>query len=497
MLGSVAGILGAGIEAERATGCQGHLRRHQVVVGIHDTVVVVVALAEDAVGRTVVAVTSAKLVASKLPAVAARAAAVDGGPASGHASLEVNAEGVAAAARTRTRSATVRVIPAHGVALDGDAIERASVVLARDVLPFALAPGAHAGAVHGSHLGDVVIASDEAFGIHLAERIFSIGVEDRLAVDAGAHHLEVLEVTVAVLGTVAQLDVVDIQVEHVAAVEVTDGHILLTGEVAQVDAVERPGALVTLAARTAVTLALLADRPFVDHRPVARAVVGDEHTEVLGSVAGILGAGIEAEGATGSKGHLRRNEVVVGIHDTVVVVVALAEDAVGRTVVAVASADLVASKLPAIASRVAAVDGGPAGGHASLEVNAEGVTVATLAAAATTRRTFGTPHGPTSAGHVEVGDAVDDLGHHITQVGRSPDAHAVLDGLVAVEFNLHVVFALTEALEGIEAGLVKSDRGDRIHLLLGLVAVGEGHLDAFRAVGAVEQHVDSHTIVIK
>ena len=146
---------------------------------------------------------------------------------------------------------------------------------------------------------------------------------------------------------------------------------------------------------------------------------------------------------------------------------------------------------------VVGVDGRPTSGHTSVEVLAEGASVTARTGLRARSGALGIPHGPTSAGHVEVRDTVDDLGHHIAQVSGLPNAHAVLDGLVTVEFNLHVVFALTEALEGIEASLVESDRVDRIHFLFSLVVVGEGHLDAFRAVGAVEQHVDSHTIVIK
>ena len=104
MFGSIVGILSASPEAEGRAFAERHSRRHEVVVGIDNTVVVVVALAEDAVGRTVVAVTSAKLRASKLPAVAARVATVDGRPASRHASIEVDGEFVAfAAARTWAR----------------------------------------------------------------------------------------------------------------------------------------------------------------------------------------------------------------------------------------------------------------------------------------------------------------------------------------------------------------------------------------------------------
>ena len=136
--------------------------------------------------------------------------------------------------------------------------------------------------------------------------------------------------------------------------------------------------------------------------------------------------------------------------------------------------------------------------QATFEAFSEGRVAAGAAAtaAARSRHAFGIPHGPAGAGHVEVAHTVDDLDHHIAQVNRLPDAHAVLDGLVAVEGHVHLVIASTEAVEGIEAGLVEDDRLDRVELLLGLVVVGEGHLDAFRAVGAVEQHVDSHAVLV-
>ena len=264
---------------------------------------------------------AAQLRAADLPAVARRATAVDDRPASRHlAVVEVHAERVALSRRSRA-DAAARIIPADFVTFNGHAIDGASVVLARDVLPLAFRPRAHAGAVHGSDLGDVVLVLDEFVGVHLAERLGgrNVGVEDRLAVDAGAHHLEVLEVTVAVLGTVGQLDVVDVQDELVVAIEVTDGDVLLAGVGAQVNAVVVPvalGAGLTVAAGAHhVAAALGRHRPFVHHRPVARAVARNGNAEVVGRIAGILGACPEAEGATGSQGHLRRNEVVVGIQD--------------------------------------------------------------------------------------------------------------------------------------------------------------------------------------
>ena len=96
-----------------------------------------------------------------------------------------------------------------------------------------------------------------------------------------------------------------------------DGHVLRTGKGTQVNGVVVPVALgaglaVAADAHGTVATALGRHRPFVHHRPVARAALGDEHAEVLGSVAGILTAGPEAEGRTGNEVHLRRNKVVVG-----------------------------------------------------------------------------------------------------------------------------------------------------------------------------------------
>ena len=124
-------------------------------------------------------------------------------------------------------------------------------------------------------------------------------------------------------------DVIDVEVEHVAAVEVTDGHITIATVGAQINGIFIPVALLTAAALTldgfasAVAHALGTHRPLLDHGEGARVGVGrrNSHAKVLSSIAGILGAGIESDDTT--ELHLRRNEVVVRIEDTVAVVIAL------------------------------------------------------------------------------------------------------------------------------------------------------------------------------
>ena len=123
---------------------------------------------------------------------------------------------------------------------------------------------------------------------------------------------------------------------------------------------------------------------------------------------------------------------------------------------------------------------------------------ATLAAAtaATARSVVAVvPHGPASTGDVEVFNTVEDLCHDITEVGGLPNAHAVLDGLVALEGHVHLVFALTEASEFIVTRLIESDIIATVGLLLISIVVGEGHFNTFRTVGAVKQHVDRNLIV--
>ncbi len=137
----------------------------------------------------------------------------------------------------------------------------------------------------------------------------SVVVEDRHTVDRGAHHLIIFKVTVVALGTSGQLDIIHIQDELVAAVEVTDSDVLLTSVGTQVNSVVVPVTLSTSSTTTAIArdiaTALCGHRPFLNHRPVARTVVGDSNTEVIGRIVGILSASPEAEGATSSKGHLR------------------------------------------------------------------------------------------------------------------------------------------------------------------------------------------------
>ena len=108
----------------------------------------------------------------------------------------------------------------------------------------------------------------------------------------------------------------------------TDSHeTAFTSIAAEVNGILIPVALVASAARTIVTLTLSGHRPFLNHFEFA-IVVGDSHTEVFGSPAGILSASPEAEDRAFAEGHLRRNEIVVRMESTTVVVVALREDQV-------------------------------------------------------------------------------------------------------------------------------------------------------------------------
>ena len=111
--------------------------------------------------------------------------------------------------------------------------------------------------------------------------------------------------------------IVDFQKELVAAIEVTDGDVLLSGVGAQVDGILIPVAYVTGVAVAAIafvaTRAFGGHRPLLNQRPAARAVVGHIHAKVLGGINGILGASPEAEGAALNQVHFRRNKVVVGI----------------------------------------------------------------------------------------------------------------------------------------------------------------------------------------
>ena len=120
---------------------------------------------------------------------------------------------------------------------------------------------------------------------------------------------------------------------------------------------------------------------------------------------------------------------------------------------------------------------------------------AATAAAARIRQALGIPHGPASAGDIEVVNTVDDLNHHIAQARGIPDAHVLLDRLVAVQGHVHLIVTLAEGIPCIVASLVENNVGHRIELLLGLVQVLEAHRHALRAVGAVEQHGDVNFVL--
>ena len=167
---------------------------------------VAIAFAHDVASAAVRSDSHSAVVASfgaVVPHVAV-AVIVDVGPAV-QAVVPALGEGVAVADRAL---AAARIGPADFVAVHVNTIDGASVLGARDVLPFHFAPGALAGAVDGSHLADVVLARNEFVRGHLAERMHGVGIEDRLVVDALAHHLEVFEVTVVSSGNILSKNVV-------------------------------------------------------------------------------------------------------------------------------------------------------------------------------------------------------------------------------------------------------------------------------------------------
>ena len=129
-----------------------------------------------------------------------------------------------------------------------------------------------------------------------------------IIVAVGAIHSVVMQATVFgnALARFADGDVVDIQIEHVGAVEVTNGHITHAAVSAQVDGIFIPVALFATATATldglAIRLAnaLGSHRPLLDGGEAARLGVGrrNGHAEVLSSIHVILGAGIESDDAT-------------------------------------------------------------------------------------------------------------------------------------------------------------------------------------------------------
>ena len=124
-------------------------------------------------------------------------------------------------------------------------------------------------------------------------------------------------------GTFNDGDVVDIEDELVRAVEVTNGHITHAAVGTQVNGVLIPvalGAVAAIAANaTHTAVATLGrQRPLLEGsegRSVGVARGAHSHAEVLGSVSGILGAGIEGDAAAQSD--LRRHEVVVRIQSLI------------------------------------------------------------------------------------------------------------------------------------------------------------------------------------
>ena len=172
------------------------------------------------------------------------------------------------------------------------------------------------GSAEGEHVTDSVAAGElatrtiGALGTLNPRSVGTVGHRTRIGDEA----VEGNNLTTA-LAADSQLDVVDVEDELVVAGEVTDGDVFLPSEGTQVDAVVVPVALgtgrTTAANAHHIATALGGHRPRLNLGPVGSAVVGDEHTEVLGRIAGILSASPEAEGRASGEGHLRRHEVVI------------------------------------------------------------------------------------------------------------------------------------------------------------------------------------------
>ena len=152
-------------------------------------------------------------------------------------------------------------------------------------------------------------------------------------------------------------DIINIEVEHVAAVEVTDSHITHATVSAQVNGIFIPVALHTAAAAaldgfaSAIAHALGAHRPFLEHGKGARVGVGrrNGNAKVLSSIHIVLCASIESQDTT--QLHLRRNEVVIGIKD-LTQVVALANHEVIRGIVTRLTSHNLTGNQPTIAITV-------------------------------------------------------------------------------------------------------------------------------------------------
>lgn len=162
-------------------------------------------------------------------------------------------------------------------------------------------------------------------------------------------------------GVVEDLDIVEVEVEHVGNVAVTEGDShLFASEVSELNGTSSPGALSLSGNGLAVDF-LLGDELTVLNG-------ADVNLIVLVGVGSILTAD-SPRNAVLAVGDLHHggDEVVVGGQRTVVVVVALGDDATSGSVVAGDSTEVRAVD-PSVAVSVG-VDVGPAGGHsAAVEV---------------------------------------------------------------------------------------------------------------------------------
>ena len=174
------------------------------------------------------------------------------------------------------------------------------------------------------------------------------------------------------LGGLANGDVINIQIEPVATIEVANGHIAHAAVSTQVNRVLIPN---TLFAGVATTWMALVVCNFVNlrsiaerlgrHRPFVKYSEGigvcvacgrNGYAEVLSSPSIILSASPEADATTES--YLRRNEVIIRIESTNIIVVAHREHAIIRSVMAISGTHYFGSKHPIIAITIS-IDGGP------------------------------------------------------------------------------------------------------------------------------------------
>ena len=336
----------------------------------------------------------------------------------------------------------------------------------------------------------------------MAVRRGHVNIEDGLAIDAGAHHLVVLEVASATAS--AEFDVVNKDfVSIVVGVAETDPN-ALAGIVAQVNRVQTP---VVNAVIGMADIGLLAHAALGIATPNlcevgSRRVVngGNHHREAFRiHIVGIVGP--EGQGrAIDDVVLLRRVEDGIRIVGTIIVHKRIAH---GKTSAAMSMLGIgIAAKIVVAVQPFAAIGihlNGVPSIEATFKAFGEGVDTSSAAAAAGNfaafPAAFDTPHGEASVRYVEVAGRIEDFFHHITEfvghVRLNADTDGVEDGVEAFVIDLDGVGATAEGFKVVVAGAVKGEVLLRVGGLFAFVQVGEAHNGAFRAVGAVEHHVDA------